>query len=274
MKRARRKPLLVAPEVVILSYPKSGRTWLAFLVTGYISRLFGNSSIVSPIENGRLSTLRPERRHAYARLVLNNRTQENWAPIVSFSHKDKLGSPFFVPIQPSLSPTVDLILLLRNPRDILVSHYHHIMSRHDRYPFEDPTVRLPENYQLGEFIRSEHLGIRHILRYVEYWSSVADKTSRPIFYYEDFVSDTPAALASLLTALGVSKIELVPLQDAVEAASFERLSSYERKSSSSAKRFRRGLVGGYTSELTASDCAYLDEILADADIPALRRYSA
>jgi hypothetical protein len=270
-KPGRRKQPLVDPEVTILSYPKSGRTWLAFLVTGYISRLYGNPSIVAPIKDGRLSTLKPERRPSYNRLVLDNRVEGNWAPTVSFAHLATLGTPFFA-AKPRAELRGALVLLLRDPRDVVVSHYHHVMSRHGGYPFSNPGPRLPESYRLSEFIRSEHFGIRHILRYVADWSHIAAESVRPVVYYEDFVSDARGALASLLAAIGVTKIDPDLLGSSVDAASFERLSASEGKADQSAKRFRKGVVGGHASELSAPDRAYLDEMLTEADIPSLRRY--
>ena len=73
------------------------------------------------------------------------------------------------------------ILLLRDPRDVVVSHFHHIMrkNRGEVSVLGRPCV-LPKDYDLSEFIHSDFFGIRHVVAYIEYWT---DALPDRLIYY-------------------------------------------------------------------------------------------
>lgn len=122
--------LEAAADATIISYPKSGRTWLSYLVSRYIAGYLGFSELHDGITGeGGLWTWAPEARRGYLAEVAKRRTGTRWAPLIRFIHLDSLGYPYFAPKTLGAPGTDRKIFLVRDPRDILVSHYHHIVDK-------------------------------------------------------------------------------------------------------------------------------------------------
>jgi len=273
-----------AADATILSYPKSGKTWIAYLVTNYIARLLGFRELFDKLTAGEgLSTFAPEARRGYLGAVAARRTPERWAPLVRFMHQDSLGYPYFAPKTLGAPGTDRHVILVRDPRDVLVSHYHHVVVK-NRGVFDahrdKPTI-APDT-EISEFIRSDFLGIRHLLAYYAGWSRWAAANDAAITYYEDFIDAPEDALADLLRAIGVGDVRPDIVAEAVAASAFDRLSAAEsdakraegRSDEASSRRMRRGKAGGYVDEISAEDAAFLTRVMARADIPVLKRYLA
>lgn len=271
-----------AADATILSYPKSGKTWIAYLVTHYVARYLGFSELFEELTGGGgLRTFAPESRRGYLGSVAARRTPERWAPLVRFMHQDSLGYPYFAPKTLGAPGTARHVLLVRDPRDILVSHFHHVIIK-NRGVFDAHREKpqLSPDTEIGEFIRSEHFGIRHVLAYFAGWGRWADANHVPVRHYEDFLSDPEAALSGLLADLGVSEIVPTLVRDAVEAASFDRLQSAERNAQRergkdddpSSRRMRRGQAGSHRDEVSAEDSAFMTRVMERASLPLLERY--
>lgn len=273
-----------AADATILSYPKSGKTWVAYLVTQYIARYLGfREAFEEWTGAGGLRTFAPESRRGYLGAVAARRTPQRWAPLIRFMHQDSLGYPYFAPKTLGAPGTARHILLIRDPRDVLVSHFHHIVVKNKGvFDAHRDKPHLAPDTEIGEFIRSDFLGIRHLLAYCAGWGRWAAETGAPVVYYEDLVAEPERSLAALLRHLGVSDVEDELVREAVEAAAFDRLRSAEssakrdsgKADDASSRRMRRGKAGGYVDELGAEDVAYLGRVMERADVPILRRYLA
>lgn len=271
-------------DATIVSYPKSGKTWIAYLLTNYIARQLGFTELFERLTGeGGLRTFAPESRRGYLGAVAARRGIDRWAPLIRFMHQDSLGYPYFAPKTLGAPGTDRHILLVRDPRDVLVSHFHHVIIK-NRGVFDAHRDKphLAADTEIGEFIRSEFLGIRHVLAYYAGWSRWAAANSAPVVHYEDFVAEPKPALAQLLAALGVSQVSDDLVAEAVAAASFERLQTAERSAQmergredeASSRRMRRGRAGGYVDEVSDEDAAFMTRVMDRADIPVLRRYLA
>lgn len=276
--------LAEAADATILSYPKSGKTWVAYLITHYIARALGfREAFEGWTGEGGLRTFAPESRRGYLGAVAARRTLANWAPLVRFMHQDSLGYPYFAPKTLGAPGTERHVLLIRDPRDVLVSHFHHIVVKNKGvFDAHRDKPHLAADTEIGEFIRSDFLGIRHLLLYCAGWGRWAETGGKPVIYYEDLVAEPERTLTVLLRALGIGQPDEALVAQAVEAASFDRLQSAERSAKTeagraddaSSRRMRRGKAGGFVDELSAEDVAYLTRVMARADVPILRRYLA
>lgn len=151
----------------------------------------------------------------------------------------------------------DIVILVRDPRDILVSYYFY-------YNFSKPRKRLYDN--LSDFIRSP----RGLVRLTSHWKKLSQckyaAQRFEVLCYEDMIKDPGRELTRFLDFIGqhqsVDKVE-----QAVDAASFEKLAAWERTTIIPAtdmgfRKFRKGKIGDYKNHFTEEDMAYVDVELA------------
>ena len=98
-------------KILVCSYPKSGRTWLRFILANYFNELFSLDldvnmhSMFNIIPNKGINGLRGEPAYLFK--------DRRDIPFITFSHARKIGS------------NKKVIVLLRNVYDALVSYYFH-----------------------------------------------------------------------------------------------------------------------------------------------------
>src|SRR5437016_12487990 len=136
-------------KAIILSVPKSGRTWLRAFLCAYFCKRFGLEF-----------TLRPDRH------------QDQRIPRVVFSHDlfehrtkgdrwDRLRGKYLVPRR-ELN-RAKIILLARDPRDCFVSLYLQLTRR-------DPNAPLRLRHKtVSEMLRDEKFGMRSIVSTMNDW---------------------------------------------------------------------------------------------------------
>lgn len=271
--------LLRRPDTVILSYPRSGRTWLGLMATWYVARSIGRPDASWDSEPA-LTSMTPWRNAAYLEAMRDARHAGLWAPVIQFKHLVSYSRPYYEPQRIKRSPAPRKIVLLRDPRDVALSFFHHIVGyRRGRMPDGMPGPRkLPANYSLPEFLYSETLGIRKIVRFMATAANWAHQNDASLIYYEDIRRDPVAGLTSFLEACGLEAPDGQLVSDAVEACAFDRLRAAEarddRTSGRPTQRIRKGRVGGHREELDPQEAAFVNGVLAEAAHPALARYVA
>ena len=160
-----------------------------------------------------------------------------------------------------------VVLLVRDPKDVLVSSYFQATRR----------LRVFDG-TLSQFVRSERFGIRKVLAFLEGWHAGRDSPRKFLLLrYEDMIGDAQHALAAVLDFAGAGKIPRSTVAGAVEFARFENMRKLEREGSFESDvlrpadpgdpesfKVRRGEVGGYARYLTEDDVRYIDSIVHDA----------
>jgi hypothetical protein len=232
-------------DVFLTSYPRSGNTWLRFLI--------GNLAYQDePVSFANIEGRIPEI-HFHS----DHRLRTLPRPRLLKSHE------CFQPHYPRI------IYIVRDPRDVAVSFYHHNVKAgniSDDYPMEDFTAR---------FIAAE---------FDPRWGSWSDhvvswlmlRRARPGFIllrYEDMKSDPAgelARLAAFLQTCGFGNIESTPekLQRAIDLSSPERMRELEKKQAHGwvltsntrpDKPFvRTATSGGWKSTLSPSSVAQIE----------------
>ena len=150
-------------DVYIVSYPKAGRTWLR-----YVLDLFFNKQ---------------------------NKSIDDY---VHFSHN--VGT--WVPMPPRLNTLkIDenkyvkkrIVLLMRDPRDILVSSYYHLTKREKLF-----------SGTFSDFIKNDDLGIKKIVKYYNLWAEYCIKNDNYIIlYYEKMKENLPLELFKLFDFINI-----------------------------------------------------------------------
>jgi len=241
-------------DVYLISYPKSGRTWVRVMLGKVICEKSGISD----------------------KEVLNTYELTNHAggPVIQFNH-DGTDTEYARPYQTlqvshSEYDGKKVILLTRDPRDLLVSNYHQATKRDNAY-----------HGDLSSFIHSDRHGIKKIIRFYQNWQQVSlPDTEFMHLRYEDIHQDPAKALQNILDFIGLEAENDQTINTAVSFASFDNMKKMERNKYFDKKsmrpgdeevensyKVRKGKVGGYDEELSREDLEYIHRLLAEADSP-------
>jgi hypothetical protein len=283
-RRVRRRPPVMPHPTrsnLLLSFPKSGRTWVSYLYAYYgcyrilsdradafIDReLTPQAHIYRPLEHPALAALFAEAGGAIV-------------PPLSVGHFFEPQPYFELDVQLTGIAASRVGFLVRDPRDVVVSYFHHVVRRAEDARFRGKSAPAAD-VDISEFIRSELYGIRSV---VSYLNQVIDGAPRAFeafqtFYYEDLVTEPKQVFSQLLEFLG-AQIAPGAVAAAVRRASFGNLQNIEiarrtRKRgrvAPDALRFRRGVPHSHRLELSHADVVYLDRVIDQHLHPLLHRY--
>lgn len=228
----------------IISYPKTGRTWLRMLIKSALE-IHTGITCSDPLETHEISDRDPR----VPRLRVIHDDEPHWKrPDQLRRNKSKYRNK-------------RVVLLVRDPRDTMVSLYLQMTKRWK--------VFKPEWKDIDTFIWQERGALRSMIAYYNIW---AQSRSLPgalmLVRYEDIHADPPATLDRVLTFLGVTGVHVETLHAAVEANTIARVRAKEQAGVFASKRLRpgiagdpesfkarRGEVGGYLQYLTHEQAA-------------------
>ena len=248
--------LLQGADAAVVSYGKSGRTWLRLM----LSRFY-------------------QQRHdlpegAFLEYDNLNRQAAD-IPILFFTHGNYLRdfTGHFDDLAEDFRDR-PVLLLVRDPRDIAVSQYFqwaHRMSPHkkwlNRYPADG------DDLTIWQFVAEHEAGLDRALGFLNAWTRAAEKLeSIEVVRYEDLRAEPAATLERALRFLGADP-EPAEVEDAVEYARFDNMRRLEDQSliAASGRRLvpgergrndsykvRRAKVGGWRDDFVAAQIAELD----------------
>jgi hypothetical protein len=247
----------VQPDIYIVSYPKSGRTWLRFMLCRYLIEKYKIEKDVS--------------------LDLLEATKLSGLPLTNFTHHQsnmslKLAYSEMVFNQERFGGK-RVLFLGRDIKDTVVSAYHQATKRN--IVFEGP---------ISEFVKNEQFGVRKIIRFYQMW---LENKTRPVEFaylsYEQMHQDPSVVLKSALAFIGEKEIDESAVKNAVESGRFDNMRKIEQgvgsKSSSVLKpgdandlnsfKTRKGLVGDYANELSEEDIQCIDSTIEEAGLKSL-----
>ena len=256
-------------DAVIVSFGKSGRTWLRVMLTRYFTHKYGLSSS--------------------AMMEFDELKRRNSAiPTLFFTHDNYLRDYTGTDAKFDNYGRAKIVLLVRDPRDTAVSQYfqwkHRIRPRKkviNAYPLGDMEVY--------DFISGEAAGIPKIIGFMNAWAHDMDRFPQiMILKYEDLRADGPNQLRKLLNFLGQSPTD-ADIEDAVSYASIDNMRRLERENSGklmansrlkpgdandpSSFKVRRGKVGGWRDYLTAEQVENIDHMV-ETDLKPIFGYGA
>ncbi len=251
-------------DVYLLSYPKCGRTWVTLQLGRAISQHYG-LELPNLLKLSSFGEQVPEVPHI--RLTHDDQPHRKRPHELSTTREKLAGKK--------------VILLVRDPRDVIVSYYHHKSRRErdrDFWWFQGKRKQTHSRFQgtLAEFLEVEIGGFDTLLRYYNVWEQVRRTPAAFLLLrYEDMQADPAAQLRRVLDFVGLSAVSDAVVKEAVEYASFRNMQKIE--SGQEVKSFklkagdvndpdsykvRRGKVGGYRDELTPAQIVQLERKMA------------
>jgi alcohol sulfotransferase len=252
-RKIRDRMVLPDADVVFVSFPKSGRTWVRVMMSRvYHTHLGVPGDELFEFDN--LHKLDPR------------------IPRMLITHD---GEPWHTPqglqTDKSVYAGKKVILLARNPIDVAVSRYFHIRNRATWIPYPEY-----KDMPIGEFVWAPLGGLPTIVAYMNIWDR-ARATIRDLLMvrYEAFRTQPEATLAKVSEFLGLPATSQ-QIAEAVSYAAFENLRKKEELGAISSHRLgarqegnpdslkvRRGKVRGYLDYFSAEEVARLEAYVRD-----------
>ncbi len=244
-------------DALVVSIPKSGRTWLrTFLCAYYCEKL------------GRPFTLEPEKYPGVPRVIY---THDIFEQLTKASRWDKLRGKFLIP--PRERAHLPVVLLARDPRDALVSLHVQFTRR---------TRETPEELKrksLSELLRDPANGIKSMVETMNSWlAEWSHRSNFLLLRYEDLRRDPKTGFASLLQLLGEKPVNQPAFEKALRFSEFDQMRAAEAgdlfdskilragdTSDPESYKVRRGEIGGFLKEFSPADQAYAAGALGQLD---------
>jgi hypothetical protein len=246
-------------KAIVLSIPKSGRTWIRTFLCAYFCKL-----------HNREFTLQPERygepgipRLVFSHDLFEHRTKGDlW---------DRVRGKYLVPKKELRRAKI--ILLVRDPRDCFVSLYVQMTRRDPSAPakFKQET--------LSNLLRDKRFGISGMIRTMNDWLyEFAGRNNFMIVRYEALRASPTEHYRELLAVLGETTPDMSIFQETLEFSQFENMQKLEAAGAFDSKillpgdvrdpesfKVRRGKVGGYREYLSIEDQEYALNALRELD---------
>ena len=246
-------------DAIILSIPKSGRTWLRAFLCAYFCRRFG---LEFTLRTGRYD-LPGFPRIVFSHDLFEHRTKgDRW---------DRIRGKYLVPRR-ELN-RAKIILLARDPRDCFVSLYLQLTRRDPNAP-----VNLRQK-SVTEMLREEKFGVRAIINAMNDWiNEFSDRQNFTLVRYEALRASPAERFRDLLALLGESKLNHTIFQDALEFSRFENMQKLEAAGAFDSNilhpgdvrdpesfKVRRGKVGGFREYLSGEDQRFAADAMTELD---------
>jgi hypothetical protein len=254
-----RAKLLSGGQVVILSAPKSGRTWIRTFLCAYLCKRHGLDFTLQP---GRYD------HPGFPRVIFSH---DRFEHRTKGNRWDRVRGKYLVPRRELRRAKI--VLLVRDPRDCFVSLYLQ-MTRRD--PGADTVLKQKP---VGELLRDKRFGIRGIVRAMNDWlDEFSGRKDFTIVRYEAVRASPAEHFRDLLAVVGETTLDISIFQEALEFSRFENMQKLEAAGVFDSKilhpgdvrdpesfKVRRGKVGGYREYLSPEDLEYAADALTDLD---------
>ncbi len=243
-------------DAVVISIPKSGRTWVrTFLCAYYCQR------------DGYAFSLEPEK---YAvglpRVIFSH---DRFEQRTKASLWDQLRGKYLIPAKELAGRPI--VLLVRDPRDAFVSLYVQLARRTPETP---QTIKQTS---ASDLLRDGRFGLRSIVRTMNGWlDEFSERAGFAIVRYECLHADPAEHFRSLLGLLGEPSPDAAAFSHALAFSQFNNMKKLETAGAFASKilrpgdardpesyKVRRGKVGGYVDYLDNADLEYAVEVMRE-----------
>lgn len=250
---------LASADLVVISFGKSGRTWLRVMISRFYQLNYG---------------LEKEEMLGFDNL----HRRESRIPRILFTHdnylKDYTGhSDSKIDYQGKR-----IVLLVRNPKDVAVSLF--FQWKHRMRPAKKFINRYPAHgadVSLHDFVMSDLWGLPRVINFLNLWAEEAPKfDDLLIVRYEDMRANPETEFGRIMTFIGESVAEEI-IRDVVEYASVENMRKQEENNDSrfasgrmkpgkrgvrDSYKVRRAKVGGYRDYFSPEQIETIDALVA------------
>lgn len=284
------------PVFFVAGLPRSGTTWLQQMLNAHPELLcLGESHFMNDVvpdiynvlwsytkkrEKGSRTwapgVVGPQPAHmgpvfkmAFAALAAANLGSKDLSKLVTIGEKNP-DNLYNVQRIWRIYPEAKIVHIIRDPRDGAISGFARFRPR------------LPEEMSRSEYVDAYS---RDWVSRIETARKIAEGKAYMEIRYEDLHADTVECARSVFRFIGASDA-LEPVNAAIDASSFERLSGGRKQGERDAtSHYRRGEVGGWRDEMAADEIAVAErnagvlmaamgyEITTDPEAPAVARAS-
>lgn len=224
-------------DVFLVSYPKSGNTWIRFIIANLIK--------TDPDEEIDF--------HSAAKYIPELGVHDHFL--------SDLPSPRIIKSHQLFNECFEsVIYIIRDPRDVYISYYHYLKKR------------LPGNLSFSDFLREKKISPSRWHTHVESWIDMPNV--KHLLRYEDLLVNPEAEITKLLNSLdGKIRFTSSDVSEAVEKSSFSNMKKIEQEkgryflsehAQKTATPFvRKGVHGDWKSYFSESDEDFLLEEAGD-----------
>ena len=240
-------------EHYIISYPKTGRTWLRYLLGNYIIDQYSLSqNFIGDTDYLCWKAKIPKIKFRHSGSFVYSSSSDL---AIDFESKSKSFA------------SKKLVFLTRNPYDTLVSSYYHYKYREGKY-LDD----------ISSFVRDDFLGIPRFVSFHNAWHDrIIDSERTLLISYEEMKESAEKVLKSVLMFFDFNDVNLQRVKFSVSKSSFDNMRKIEvtnRKndfltkigSDVTSMKTRKGKVGGYLKELKQEDIDYISDYIESNQI--------
>lgn len=249
---------------VLVSWGKSGRTWLRVMLSRFYQTAFD-------LPAGRM-------------LEFDNLKRAHPAiPSVFFTHGNYLRDYTGNWTDKREFYGKKILMLVRDPRDIAVSQYFQWKYR------MRPTKKMLNDYPAHgtevttfDFVMNTQVGLPAIIAFLEVWERELPRTAASlVLRYEDMRADPRSALRRVLAFLGTPGSD-AQIEDAVAYAAYDNMRQLEHKrvfwlsglrlrpgdrANPQSFKVRRAKVGGWRDYFDEEEVAAIDRLLSARPTP-------
>lgn len=245
-------------DVYLISYPKCGRTWLRLMIGRAASTHF------NLLDDEKILFLEWDARR-YPTL-----------PRINVFHDDRpmLKTPQELSTNKTHYKNKDVIFLVRDPRDVMVSSFFEKTTRAGLFG-DNPYENRSSDFQgsLDSFIKQDVGSFDTILTFYNIWAANRNVPKRFLLVrYEDLRANTPDELEKVIFFLGFTSMKRQTINEAVEFSSFDHMRKMEAEGTFATSmlkpadqtnpesfKTRKGKIGGYKEYLNDDQIKYMNE---------------
>jgi len=244
-------------DAIIVSIPKSGRTWVRTFLCAYFCERDRHSF-----------SLEPEKFGGIPRIIFSH---DRFEQRTKADLWDQIRGKYLIPATELKS--LPIILLARDPRDAFVSHYVQLVRR------TRETSDAFKQKSVGDLLRDRDFGLRSIVETMNGWLHEFSSCRRFLLArYESLHAAPEENFRELLAAVGESAPNERAFSRALAFSEFDNMKKLEAAGAFDSKilqpgdardpesfKVRRGKVGGYVDYLDESDMGYVGEVMRELD---------
>ena len=258
-------------DVAIVSFGKSGRTWLRVMISRYYQLVYGI----------------PER----ALLGFDNYHRRDASiPKIFFTHDNYIKDYTGEYDSKASFYGKKVVLMVRNPKDIAVSQY--FQWQHRMRPVKKKLNQYPPHgadVSAYDFVMDPNCGLPDIIAYLNLWAREAERVERLLVVrYEDMRSDPNKTLRRVMEFISDDSADGPAVDGSVEYSSVDNMRKLEeknvfwlaggrmkpgKKGDPNTYKVRRAKVGGYKDYFNDAERAEIDELVSH-DLSATYGYEA
>ena len=223
----------------LISFPKTGRTWLMYMIHQIQDEMKTDVSIQDT--------------HDLSEIIIENGFRQD--PYLIFKFPDRIRYR-----------RSKVIFLVRDPRDVVVSHYHQVTKRSIN-PFVFSSI--------SEFVQNELFGFKRIIHFYNLWYRSSEvPVDFLLVKYEDLVNNGENELYRIFGYLGLDiNKKIISSVYCNSSASKMRRDEINNKLENfrdfgkemNQLKVRNAKIGGYKDELSEEDINYCNAEMENLD---------